>query len=181
MPRVIPGIRAARAPRSFGRLAGRLVWACAVLLSVFHAALFVERVATGQLLDPVEAARWATGFALVGASLVLRRSGVSLFWGRRALVFWTLVVFLHWNALASVETPRLDDRRVDTSLVLVVLPAAGAVGAGIALGLLAVLGLTRRRDVHRPLARQFSVPSLTVAFPGVAAVLPLWARPPPAA
>jgi hypothetical protein len=160
-------------------LVERLAWACAVLLTVFHAILFVERLSSGALRDPVAAARWVAGFLLVAILVVLRRSRVPLFWGRRALVFWTLVLFLHWSATPVPAYGALTSRTIDSSLVLVVIPAGAAALAGIALGLLALLAIALRGGLSHSLARRFPVPAITAVLPTDVVALGLWARPPP--
>src|SRR5512134_2738482 len=70
----------------------------AALLAVLHAFILWDRVVHGRLSDPGVALRWLGGAALTVALLALRRRGVSLFRGRRALVFWLLVLLLHAGA-----------------------------------------------------------------------------------
>ncbi len=149
-----------------------------MLLGGFHAVLFFERLSSGQLLDPIALTRWIVGLVLVGVLLALKRSGVPLLWGRRALVFWTFVLFLHWSARAPAAPIGGFDVPVDSTLVLVVLPAACS-AAGLALGLLALLEATRRGRVVAAAGAWSATPEHASAVPDDGAAHQLWARPPP--
>jgi hypothetical protein len=92
------------------------------LLVVLHASILWDRVAQGRLSDPGVALRWLAAAALTVALLVLRRRGVSLFWGRRALVFWLLVLLLH----AGASVPPDPGERLAPEQLLFVVPAAVA-------------------------------------------------------
>ena len=94
--------------------------AAAATLAVLHASLLWDRVVQGRLSDPVVAVRWLAAVVLMGALLALRRRGVSLLWGRRALVFWLLVLLLHAGAVVPQEagSPLAPEQ------LLFVLPAA---------------------------------------------------------
>jgi hypothetical protein len=94
--------------------------AVAATLVVLHASLLWDRVVQGRLSDPVVALRWLAAVVLMGALLALRRRGVSLLWGRRALVFWLLVLLLH----AGAAVPQDPGPRLAPEQLLFVLPAA---------------------------------------------------------
>ena len=79
------------------------VAASALGLAVFHAALFWNQIGEGRLLDPAVAARWSIAALLLLALAALRRAGVPLIWGRRALVVWVLVALLHWTAAPAAD------------------------------------------------------------------------------
>lgn len=102
------------------------VAASALGLVFFHAALFWNHIGEGRLLDPAVAARWGIGALLLLALAALRRAGVSLLWGRRALVVWVLVALLHWTAAPAADggTPA---RGGAMALLLVDLPAGASV------------------------------------------------------
>ncbi|HSD28508.1 MAG TPA: hypothetical protein VLL75_14495 [Vicinamibacteria bacterium] len=92
------------------------------LLVVLHASILWDRVVQGRLSDPGVALRWLMAAALTVALLALRRRGVSLFWGRRALVFWLLVLLLH----AGASVPQDPGERLAPEQLLFVVPAAVA-------------------------------------------------------
>ena len=93
---------------------------------VFHAALFWNHVGEGRLLDPAVAARWGMGALLLLAMVVLRRAGVPLLWGRRALVVWVLVALLHWTAAPADDGGTLAHGGA-VALLLVDVPAGASV------------------------------------------------------
>lgn len=93
-----------------------------VSLVFLHASILWARVTQGRLGEPVIAVRWAAAFVLLLALVALRRRGVSLLWGRRALVFWLLVLVLH----AGTGVPQESTPRVAPEQILFVLPAAVA-------------------------------------------------------
>lgn len=111
-------------------LVSGLALASIATLVLLHVAVLWDRVAEGRLSDPVVALRWLAGAVLTLALLALRRRGVPLLWGRRALVFWLLVLLLHAGA-AAPEGPGL---RPDPVRLLFVVPASVA-----PIGLLLVL------------------------------------------
>jgi hypothetical protein len=134
------------------------VAASALGLVVFHAALFWNHIGEGRLLDPAVAARWGIGALLLLALAALRRAGVPLLWGRRALVVWVLVALLHWTAAPAADgTPA---RGGAMALLLVDLP----VGASVTLlaASLFLLILLRARAAPR------STRALGVSVPGAA-------------
>jgi hypothetical protein len=142
------------------------------LLVVLHASILWDRVEQGRLSDPGVALRWLGAAALTIALLALRRRGVSLLWGRRALVFWLLVLLLH----AGAAVPQDPGTRLAPEHLLFVVPAA--VGpAGLALVLVVTL-------VCRALAGPTVSPATSVAdgaAPLRGGFLPaLASRPPPA-
>jgi hypothetical protein len=72
----------------------------------FHLGLLWLRLAEGTLWSPAVAARWAAAFVLCVTLVVLRRAGIPLLWGRKALVFWLLVLVLH--ATSGAPAPDAD-------------------------------------------------------------------------
>jgi hypothetical protein len=114
------------------------VAASALGLVVFHAALFWNHIGEGRLLDPAVAARWGIGALLLLAMAALRRAGVPLLWGRRALVVWVLVALLHWTSAPAADggTPA---RGGAMALLLVDLPAGAVTLLAASLVLLILL------------------------------------------
>lgn len=104
------------------RLVSALVVAAVATIVALHLAVLWDRLSQGRLTDPEIALRWLGGAVLTVALLALRRRGISLLWGRRALVFWLLVLLLH----AGVVAP--DDPAVHATPVrlLFVVPASVA-------------------------------------------------------
>jgi hypothetical protein len=130
------------------RRAGRIVsavrfalWiiACAAVagLVVLHAAIFWSHLDSGRLMEPLTAGRWLISFCLVGFLVVLRRRGVPLFRGRRALVVWMLVVLLHWTAGAPAQPATIDAPHATGILFLLPATAAPLIAAAAALLLIA--------------------------------------------
>jgi hypothetical protein len=117
------------------------------------------------------AARWLASALLVVVLEGLRRSGVSLIRGRRALVFWVTVMLLHWTATPMAE------RGLPVEELLVAAPAVItlAAGAGLALG-----GWRRRGRLFR------LRPSVAAITPRETPAVSRWllpvvaGRPPPA-
>ena len=115
--------------RSFASGLGLLAVASLVLL---HLSILWARITQGRLGEPVVALRWTAAAVLLLALLALRRRGVPLLWGRRALVFWLLVLVLH----AGTGVPQDSSPRFAPEQLLFVLPAA-VVPAFVVLVLLA--------------------------------------------
>jgi hypothetical protein len=145
------GDRVARRPTWPGGNAVRharraVVWArlgiAAVLLG-FHVALFWSHLDTGRLFEPGVALRWSIGVVLLGLLVGLRRVGVPVLWGRRALVVWVLVALLHVNAAAPATSDSFTTASpAELALTLVVLPPAA--GIVFAAGLLLLTTLLAR-------------------------------------
>ena len=144
------------------------------LLVLFHAWLFAGQVLDGRLADPAVLARWGAAALLLAALEALRRTGASLFRGRRAVGIWLLAALLHAPAagerLSAYETPALPETAATVLQI-------GAIAAG----LLLTLWLTpiARRRVHACCATL--VPAVAI---GPSAAHVYWAfapRPPPSA
>ena len=98
----------------------------ALALVVFHAALFWSQITDGRLLEPAVAVRWGLSVLLLGAFVALRRAGVPVLWGRRALVVWVLVGLLHWTAAPATELADITRPGSEASRVLIDLPTGAA-------------------------------------------------------
>jgi hypothetical protein len=105
--------------RSFVSALGLVAVASLVLL---HVSILWARVTQGQLGEPLVAVRWGAAFVLLFALAALRRRGVPLLWGRRALVFWLLVLVLH----AGMGVPQDARHPIAPEQLLFVVPAAVA-------------------------------------------------------
>jgi hypothetical protein len=85
----------------------KLVAASVALLVLFHAWLFGAQLVDGQLADAGLLARWAAAGLLTAALWGLRRRGVPLFRGRRAVAIWLLAAVLHGPAaLDHLNSPQ---------------------------------------------------------------------------
>jgi len=115
------------AARQLSRCAVWLRVGAAASLVVFHAALLWMHLLSGRLFEPAVALRWGIGLLLVGLLWALRRAGVPLLWGRRALVVWVLVALLHVSAARPATTDSMTPSPGDVTLSVMVLPAAGLV------------------------------------------------------
>ncbi|MGB3561792.1 MAG: hypothetical protein WBC09_01915 [Thermoanaerobaculia bacterium] len=69
--------------------------ALVALVVLYHAFLLWQRVADLTLLEPAVAVRWLATLLLLLGLFRLHHRGVPLIWGRKALVFWLLVLLLH--------------------------------------------------------------------------------------
>jgi hypothetical protein len=107
-------------------------------LVVFHVALFAVQAGAGRLVEPALAAKWGVSLLLCLALLALKRSGVPLLWGRRALAVWLLAGLLHWNTAPAPEAgqPSLPQ------IIVELQSSAGLVLLGTGL-LLTLFGLRR--------------------------------------
>ena len=112
-----------------------------LLLLLFHGWLFAGHVWDGQL-DLAQTARWLVAAGLVVALHQLRRRGIPLFHGRRAVAIWLLAALLHGPAVSErtgVSMPALPD------IVAVLAPVSiGVMLAGFGVWLALALGRRRR-------------------------------------
>ena len=96
-----------------------LVSACAAGLIGLHIRLLWLRFAEGSLWSPMVAARWVAAVVLCVTLLLLRRAGIPLFWGRKALVFWVLVLVLHaTSGVAALDADVLQTLPVAATTAL---------------------------------------------------------------
>ncbi len=106
------------------------------VLVLFHIWLFLDRLWQGQLADAGSLLRWAAAGGLTAGLWALRRSGVSLLRGRKAIAIWVLAALLHAPAMAgdnpAEHTPALAE------VVTTVAQVIGAIGVGLGVILLAV-------------------------------------------
>jgi hypothetical protein len=146
------------------------------LLALFHGWLLWSQLWSGQLAEPGLVLRWAVAGGLLAALVALRRSGVSAFWGRRAIAVWLLATLLHAPAAAG-ERIGHDSPALPEAVTALIEIAAASVIVGLGLVLLASIAgglLARPLAAHRPaLARVCG----TVRLQRVLRFAP---RPPPA-
>lgn len=110
------------------------------VLVAFHASLLWAHLVGGKALEPQTAARWIVAAGVLVGFRALQRHGLSLFWGKRAVVLWLLVVVIHCHAVWSGEpvTAELGVPETVTLLAQVTAPAATVLGLFF-LGLFAAL------------------------------------------
>lgn len=166
-----------------GTLVRRLLrWAAVgsvAALAVFHGVLLWSHALDGRLADPAVALRWVASLGIVALFVALRRSGIPVLWGRRALVLWLLVVMLHaWAARPALASALDEVSPADAAFALFVVPAVGAIlTAGIAL-----LRAMRRRSTLARGPRQLTAPPPRQRPPSIVHLLNRLApRAPPAA
>jgi len=146
-------------------------------LASFHAWLFWTHATSGRLHEPGTAIRWLLAALLLGGFIALRRLGLPVLFGRRALVLWLLVGLLHCHAAWS-EGPVLDTLSLPPSITAFASQLVGAVGSVLlALGLLVLLA---RRHATRPRALPFREARSRAASPTLGSHgLRFSPRPPP--
>ena len=141
-------------------------------LGLFHLWLLVTQVSDGRLADPAALARWAVAAGLVWGLVAIRRQGVPMLWGRKAISIWLLAALLHAPALAE----RMDATGFDLPTVVVTIVEV-TLGAGIALASLIAF---RRRRFQPPVsvawAESGHSPLISLPAAGCFALSP---RPPP--
>jgi hypothetical protein len=145
------------------------------LLVGFHAWLLAQRLAEGRIAEPAVVLRWLAGLGLTAALIGLRRAGVPLLWGRKALVLWLLVLLLHWSATPA---PERILNGVHAEEILLVIPATVATLV-LAAALLATLP-TGARELPLPLLRGRVALVTTADLIRDGFVPAFAARPPPA-
>jgi hypothetical protein len=126
-------------------------------LVLFHVWLAGRRLADPTGLDPHVLFRWLAGFGVVGALLWLRRLGLPLLRGKKALALWTVALLLHGNSGTARLAAEAEATTAPEALVLV-LPGVLSLVTASALLLVAAL---RPRPLLAPaspsgLARSFS-------------------------
>lgn len=168
--------RRSRPRRLLSLIAGPALVALVVL---YHAFLLWQRVVDLTLLEPMVAARWLATLVLLLALYRLHHRGVSLIWGRKALVFWLLVLLLHvsfYGPLAEGVEAGFDFQRAGLMLALPATVVVVSVVVFALVLLVKMLGLPATGPPHlsAPTVRPSS-PSLLVGW-----TLQLASRPPPA-
>ena len=160
----VPNVRATRRDRPVGGAAKQLsrlaVWlrvGAAAMLLAFHAVLLWTHLLSGRLFEPAVALRWGIGLLLLGLLWALRRAGVPLLWGRRALVVWVLVALLHVSAARPATADSMTTSPVDETLSMVVLPPTAGLIFTAGLLLFGAL-IARRWRVPAPAGRTWHSP-----------------------
>lgn len=150
-------------------LASLAVAAVVGAVLVQHALFLEQRIADGSLSDPWVLGRWVVGLVLTGAMLALRRAGLSLVRGRQAAIFWLAVVVFHFVVAAAPSGLGASPAAL--------LPGTSPV---LAFALVCAVSLGARAGTARFGARNRGGHA-GQALSGRPRLLPLAARPPPAA
>jgi hypothetical protein len=122
-------------------------------LVAFHVWLLGDQIWRGALTDPALLLRWALAAGLIGAVVALRRRGISLVWGRRAVAVWSLAALLHGPAV--LDRSRTIDADVLPEVTAVLTQLTGAVAVAFGLAWLRAL-LWRGTRATGPVARVVS-------------------------
>lgn len=139
-----------RIARAAGQVLLAGVMAAVSGLIILHLWVFWDQLVSGRLQDGQTLLRWTGGALLLGALVALRRQGVPLCWGRRALVVWLLVAVLHaWSASAAPADDPSPTAHGETAGMVLPVTAATLIGL---LGLMAGLGRIPRSSPLRPIA-----------------------------
>lgn len=156
------------------RAVGRLV---VTVLVAFHAWLLWTHLFAGRVLEPQTAVRWmAAALVLVGFR-ALNRMGMPLFFGRRAIILWLLVVLLHCHAVWTGDTVSMDLAVPETVTALAQLTVPLSTLLGVLF--LALLAAQTARAVRFPASAD--APALFAGLPVSGRVLRFAPRPPPLA
>lgn len=174
-----PGREAARGGLWRALRLASLALAAAYLVAL-HAELLWQRIASQTLLEPLVALRWLGAVGLVAGLAWMRRSGIPVWRGRRAVVFWMLVLLLH----AGTAVPAAGELAADLADaagpgLLLVLPLCATLATVFEFGRRLLERRLAVRPVSRPTPRWLTFegpPQLALAH-GFGRVLA--SRPPP--
>lgn len=145
------------------------------VMVAFHAWLLWTHLIGGKTLEPRTAVRWIVAAVVLVGFRALQRRGLSLFWGKRAVVLWLLVVVIHCHAVWSAETipVELGIPETITALAQLTAPVVTVLGLFV-LGLLAAR-LTRWTAA----APLFAHPVRVAGVPASGYLFTFSPRPPP--
>lgn len=112
----------------------RSLAAVAGALAIFHGWVFGNQLWAGELSEPGLVARWLVAAGLIGGLVALRRSGESIFWGRKTVAIWLLAALLHGPAMADGRLSALDQPSLpEVATVMLQVMASVLLGLGLAL------------------------------------------------
>jgi len=146
------------------------------ILVVFHAWLFWLHATEGKLFEADVALRWLVAGAVALAFWGLRRLGLPLFRGRRAVVLWLLVVLIHGHAVWTGDAGQVHLASLPQAAVE--FAPAGLYLAVAATALLFLAWWLQHAALPRRPMRS-SVPGRRFGLPPAASTLPFSPRPPP--
>ena len=95
------------------------------LIAVFHLQLLWERLVNLSSLEPEVAIRWLLTMVVVAALVGLWKRGISLIWGRPALVLWILILLIHVQGPIGGPLDVTDPNQpLPTDQLLLILPVS---------------------------------------------------------
>ena len=164
-----PGNLAGAAVRAAGQVA---FWA----LIGFHAWLLWTHLLGGQAFEPEVAVRWLVAVGVLAGFRALSRRGFPIFFGRRAVVLWLLVILIHCHAVWMGDAGTAELGVPETLGALAQLTASVSV-----LGTLLVVLLATRFGLGRDTRPAFAAPVLIAGLPSAGISFRFFPRPPPLA
>lgn len=148
------------------RLGKLLASGLVAALVLAHGQLLWQRIASSTLFEPWVALRWALTIAAIAGFIRLQRAGISIVWGRQALILWLLVLVCH----AGVLSPAGDRQPLVEPSLLLAVSLSGLALQAIFGGRRAAMAIApRARVARRPAVRPRALILLE----------PLSPRPPP--
>jgi len=156
--------------RTFGRLG-------VAALLFFHACLLGVSLLDGRAFEPATAVRWGLAVLVLAAFRALRRRGSPLFFGRRAVGLWLLVVIIHCSAAWEGGAAAALDAAIPESITALAQLSVTVLVLGAAI---AVASATARRHARRDRAG-FPGPALIAGLPAAGFDFRFSPRPPPLA
>ncbi len=72
-------------------------------LALLHGQLLWQRIASYTLLEPLVALRWGVAMLVLAGFVYLRRAGISVVLGHKALILWLLVLLVHVGTVVPAE------------------------------------------------------------------------------
>ena len=112
------------------RALGRLGFAA---LALFHVWLLGVHLFDGRAFAPATAIRWALAVGVLVGFRALSRRGLPLFFGRRAVGLWLLVVIIHCSAAWEGGAAAALDRAIPESVTALAQLSAATAALGLAL------------------------------------------------
>ncbi|MCX6551433.1 MAG: hypothetical protein NTY02_10585 [Acidobacteria bacterium] len=155
------------------RATGRLAFAALV---VFHAWLFWTHVAAGKLFEPQIALRWVVAVGVLVGFRALSRVGLPLFFGKRAVVLWLLVILIHCHAVWTGDATSAELGIPETIGALAQLTSSVSV-----LGTLLVILLATSLRAGQRGRPAFSIPVVVAGLASPGCTFRFAPRPPPLA
>ncbi len=156
------------------RALGRLGFAA---LALFHVWLLGAHLIDGRAFAPATAIRWALAVLVLVGFRALSRRGLPLFFGRRAVGLWLLVVIIHCSAAAEGGAAAALDRAIPESVTALAQLSAASAAIGVALAA-ALASAAQPWAGGRP---AFAVPVLVAGLPASGFLYCFPPRPPPLA
>jgi hypothetical protein len=170
-----PARRAITRSEDLAQMAMRAVLrTAAAALVAFHVWLLWTHLFAGKVLEPRTAVRWIVATVVLVGFRALQRRGLPVFWGKRAVVLWLLVMLIHCHAVWGGEPLTVELGVPETISVLAQCAPASSVLGLFFLGLVAAL-LTRWSAAEQ----RFTWPVTIAGLPASGYVFAFSPRPPP--